>query len=75
MAGINLRLVLILLLIARLDVACQAHPMPNSLVMLDVRTGVMKAGLKLPLAELELVYGKNLPADSLRVYILRHSHV
>lgn len=62
--------------------AAKAHPMPNSLVMLDVQEHQISAELQLPLVELELAFGKPLSANAanmivtdgkeLEAYIVRH---
>ncbi|OOQ58000.1 HupE/UreJ family protein [Mucilaginibacter pedocola] len=59
-----------------------AHPMPNSVVLLDVKGDVVSVELQLPLSELELAFGHDVNLDSedlvkrlgvqLECYILKH---
>jgi hypothetical protein len=61
-----------------------AHPMPNSVVLLDIRSDRVNAELQLPLNELELAYGHDVNRSSdqlverlgpeLKKYILAHVH-
>ncbi|MGI4759362.1 MAG: HupE/UreJ family protein [Janthinobacterium lividum] len=61
-----------------------AHPMPNSLVQLDIAATGVSAGLRLPLGELQLAFGHEVarqPATlvarlgpELRAYLLTHVH-
>lgn len=60
----------------------EAHPMPNSVVLLDVGTKGINAELQLPLTELQLALGKTLLPDpetkvklydtEIRKYLLKH---
>lgn len=59
-----------------------AHPMPNSLVLLDIRPATVTAELQLPLSELQLAFGHNVAGQAntlvttlgtgLRTYLLAH---
>ncbi len=59
-----------------------AHPMPNSIVLLDIHSSSVNAELQLPLSELELAFGHKVNENSeklverlgkdLRTYILSH---
>ncbi|WP_205691200.1 HupE/UreJ family protein [Chitinophaga oryziterrae] len=61
-----------------------AHPMPNSFVMLDIKTDGVNAELQLPLSELQLAFGHDVAQNSgtlvarlspeLRAYLLAHIH-
>lgn len=60
----------------------QAHPMPNSIVLLDVKSNSLHMELQLPMSELQLALQANLPGDAaillqtkeqeLKNYILAH---
>jgi hypothetical protein len=72
----------VLLFLLSTNINSYAHPMPNTLVMLDVKEKIVSAELQIPLTELELAFGKNLSlhpnniitvyGDSLITYILIH---
>lgn len=73
-----------LLMLALIVVSGQAfaHPMPNSLVLLNLQPDGVAAELQLPLSELQLAFGKDVNHDAstlverlgteLRAYILAH---
>lgn len=60
----------------------QAHPMPNSIVQIEVQDGRFLFNLKLPISELELAFGKDLSTNTresffkykpeLQQYLLQH---
>lgn len=62
-----------------------AHPMPNSIVLLDIKADKVNAELQLPLSELELAFGNNVNVNSvnliarfgpqLSAYLLAHIKV
>jgi hypothetical protein len=61
------------------------HPMPNSVVLLDVTENQVRAELQLPLSELELAFGHEVNRNSdgltarlgpeLKSYLLQHIHL
>ncbi len=61
-----------------------AHPMPNSVVLLDIKATKVAAEIQLPLNELELAYGHDVNSNSdglverlgpqLKAYLLQHMH-
>ena len=61
-----------------------AHPMPNSVVLLDIKADRVDAELQLPLSELELAFGHDVNHNSdgliqrlspqLKAYLLQHIH-
>lgn len=63
--------------------SAHAHPMPNSLIVLDIQEYHITAELQLPLMELELAFGKTLSVNAasaiatnkkaLEAYLLQHS--
>lgn len=62
--------------------SAEAHPMPNSLIALDIQEHQITAELQLPLMELELAFGKTLSVNAasaiatnkkvLQTYLLQH---
>ena len=62
-----------------------AHPMPNSLVLLNIQDDAVKMEVQLPVQEFELAYGRNLREinnqylidnhDSLVGYLLNHTKI
>lgn len=78
------RLMLILLILFYFSGKVSAHPMPNSVVLLDVQSDKVYAELQLPLNELELAFGHqanqhpqtlvNRLSPGLKSYIIRHIH-
>jgi len=79
-----MRTVLLLMLLCDLWVKGFAHPMPNSALLLDIKSTEVVAELQLPLSELQLAFGKDLTSNSkravevnkreLEAYILSHMH-
>ncbi len=62
-----------------------AHPMPNSVVLLDIKSTSVSAEIQLPLNELELAFGNNVNDNNsatlvkrlgpqLKDYLLKHIH-
>ena len=75
------------LIIAILTLAHQgvsAHPMPNSMVLLDIQPNGVAAELQLPLSELQLAFGQDVTSNpetlikrlgaQLKAYLLQHIH-
>lgn len=67
------------------SISALAHPMPNSVVLLDLKSKGVSAELQLPLNELELAFGNHVnDANSatlvqrlgpqLKAYLLKHIH-
>lgn len=53
----------------------KAHPMPNTLILLDLKSNGVAAEVQLPLSELELALGHKADlGQALRVYLLAHIH-
>ncbi|WP_343670591.1 HupE/UreJ family protein [Chitinophaga sp.] len=53
----------------------KAHPMPNSIILLDIKSNGVVAEVQLPLSELELALGHKVePGPALRAYLLAHIH-
>jgi hypothetical protein len=62
-----------------------AHPVPNSLLIFDIKEKTIMAEFQLPLSELELAFGKSLISNpqlslqnyntELKNYILGHTHI
>ncbi len=77
------RLFFLFLIFAFADVA--AHPMPNTIILLDVRSDKVTAELQLPLNELELAFGHDVNRNSnnlvarlgpqITAYLLKHIQV
>jgi hypothetical protein len=65
--------------------SASAHPMPNTLILLDIRADHVNAELQLPLNELELAFGHDLNRNSdnlvarfgpqITAYLLKHIQV
>ena len=78
------RLLWLGLLMLGLSPRLVAHPMPNSLVQLDIQASGVGAELQLPLSELQVAFGQALTEDpatlvarlgpQLRAYLLAHVH-
>jgi hypothetical protein len=72
------------LLLALFPLNAFAHPMPNSFVMLDIKSNGVRAELQLPLSELQLAFGHDVAQNpgtlvarlstELRAYLLAHIH-
>jgi hypothetical protein len=64
------RLMLFVLIFTAASSRLSAHPMPNSVVLLDVQPGGVTAELQLPLNELELAFGHDVNKNP--QYLLKH---
>jgi hypothetical protein len=74
----------LLVVLMILPFTTQAHPMPNSFVMLDIKSNGVTAELQLPLSELQLAFGHDVNqhagtlisrlSPQLRAYLLAHIH-
>lgn len=80
------RLLFLLLIFVLVGVSkVSAHPMPNTIILLDVRSDKVTAELQLPLNELELAFGHDVNRNSnnliarlgpqLTAYLLKHIKV
>jgi hypothetical protein len=80
------RLFFLFLFLILVDISSvSAHPMPNTLVLLDLKPKQVNAELQLPLSELELAFGHDVNQNSenlvarlgqqLRAYLLDHIQV
>jgi hypothetical protein len=75
---------LLLILFSSFLFRSYAHPMPNSVILLDIKTNQVNAELQLPLNELELAFGNDVNYNSdhlierlgpqLNAYLLKHIH-
>lgn len=76
------RWLVLLLLVPAAPVALQAHPMPNSVVLLDIHPRRVEAEIQLPIPELQYAFGQVLGAHpetiierfgpELRAYLRKH---
>lgn len=72
---------LLIFILADVDRAA-AHPMPNTIILLDIKSDMVTAELQLPLNELELAFGHDVNSNSdnllkrlgpqLKAYLLQH---
>lgn len=70
-----MRYYLLLLICCVFTLDARAHPMPNSLILLDIKSNGVAAEVQLPISELELALGhKVVPGPALQAYLLEHIH-
>lgn len=77
-------LVILIVFVLGISFRSEAHPSPNSAILLEIQSKSVAVELQLPLAELELAFGQNLTKNpqakihqfspQLKAYILAHFH-
>jgi len=70
-----MRYYFLLLICCVCALGAMAHPMPNSVILLDIKSNGVAAEVQLPQSELELALGHKVALDpALRAYLLAHIH-